>query len=58
MIWSYRFGYVMNSLWFNFTMNGILWAYLRETTPRVPRVEVTALQPPSIASFTMLAGSK
>ena len=32
-------------------MNGMRWAYLRETAPSTPSVEATALQPPSIASF-------
>ncbi len=48
----------MNSLWFSFTMNGILCAYLRATDPSTPSVEATALQPPSMASFTMFSGSK
>jgi hypothetical protein len=39
-------------------MNGILWAYLRATEPSAPSVEVTALQPPSIASVTMFSESK
>ena len=39
-------------------MNGILCAYLRATEPSTPSVEATALQPPSIASFTMFSGSK
>ena len=58
MIWSAPLGYVSSSLWFNLTMNGILCAYLRETAPRTPTVEATALVPPSIASLTMLSGSK
>ena len=47
-----------SSLWFIFTMNGILWAYARETAPSTPNVLATALQPPSTASSTMLRGSK
>ena len=39
-------------------MNGILCAYLRATTPSTPKVDATALQPPSIASLTMFSGSK
>ena len=39
-------------------MNGILCAYFRATAPSTPSVEATALQPPSIASFTMFSGSK
>ncbi len=39
-------------------MNGILCAYLRATDPSAPSVETTALQPPSMASFTMFSGSK
>ena len=39
-------------------MNGIWWAYGRLTAPSTPKVVATALQPPSMASFTMLAGSK
>ena len=39
-------------------MNGILCAYLREHAPSTPSVDATALQPPSIASFTMFSGSK
>ena len=31
-------------------------AYLRATAPSTPKVEATALQPPSIASFTMFSG--
>jgi len=46
------------SAWFAFTMNGILCAYLRATMPSTPKVVATALQPPSIASFTMFSGSK
>ena len=42
----------------NFTMKGILCAYLRATEPSTPKVLATALQPPSIASFTMFSGSK
>jgi hypothetical protein len=38
-------------------MKGILWAYLRAIAPSTPSVEATALQPPSIASFTMFSGS-
>jgi hypothetical protein len=41
----------MSSLWLILTMKGILWAYLRATMPRTPKVEATALQPPSMASF-------
>ncbi len=33
-------------------------AYLRATAPRTPSVEATALQPPSMASFTIPSGSK
>ncbi len=33
-------------------------AYLRATEPSTPSVEATALQPPSMASFTMFSGSK
>jgi len=47
----------MSSLWFIFTMNGILCAYLRATMPSTPYVEATALQPPSIARRTMYSGS-
>jgi hypothetical protein len=39
-------------------MNGMRCAYRRDTAPSTPKVEATALQPPSIASSTMLAGSK
>ena len=56
-VWSYVFGYEKNSLWLIFTMNGILWAYRRATTPRDPKVEATALHPPSRARRTMLSGS-
>src|ERR1051325_11465860 len=38
-------------------MKGILGAYLRATEPSTPKVEATALQPPSIASFTRFSGS-
>ena len=41
-----------------FTTNGILWAYFRATLPKTPKVETTALHPPSIASLTMFSGSK
>ena len=58
MIWSNVFGYDSISLWLSFTMNGMRWAYLREHRPRTPKVVATALQPPSMASSTMLAGSK
>ena len=37
-------------------MNGILWAYLRDTMPSTPSVEATPLQPPSMASLTMFSG--
>ena len=57
-IWSNLFGYVSSSLWLILTMNGIWWAYLRATMPSTPKVEATALQPPSIASLTMFSGSK
>ena len=33
------------------------WAYLRDMEPSTPRVEATALQPPSMASLTMFSGS-
>ncbi len=56
--WSKTFGYVSSWLWFSFTMNGNLCAYLRLTEPSTPTVEATALQPPSIASRTMFSGSK
>src|SRR6185312_6199263 len=39
-------------------MNGILCAYLRANDPSTPNVDATALQPPSIASFTIFSGSK
>src|SRR5258706_7467098 len=39
-------------------MKGILCANFRATEPSTPNVEATALQPPSIASFTMFSGSK
>ena len=39
-------------------MKGILCAYLRETDPKTPSVEVIALQPPSIASLTKFSGLK
>jgi hypothetical protein len=42
----------------NFTTNGILWAYLRAVAAEDAEVEATALQPPSMASFTMFSGSK
>ena len=58
MIWSNLFGTVISSLWFIFTMNGMRWAYVRDTAPRTPKVVATALHPPSMASSTMLAGSK
>jgi hypothetical protein len=58
MIWSALFGYVSSSLWLIFTMNGILCAYLRDTAPSTPKVDATALQPPSMASFTMFSASK
>ena len=45
-------------MWLILTMNGMRWAYLRLTAPSTPKVVATALQPPSIASSTMLAGSK
>ena len=32
--------------------------YLRATEPRIPKVVATALQPPSIASFTIFSPSK
>src|SRR2546425_6280349 len=52
------FGYVSISLWLNLVRNGILWAYLRLTDASTPKVEATALHPPSIASFTIFSGSK
>jgi hypothetical protein len=45
-------------LWLSFTMKGMLWAQRRERLPRTPRVEATALQPPSTARRTMFSGSK
>ena len=39
-------------------MNGMRCAYRRATAPSTPSVEATALQPPSMASFTMFSGSK
>ena len=57
-IWSNLLGKVRNSLWLNFTMNGIRCAYFRATEPSTPSVLATALHPPSIASFTMFSGSK
>jgi len=45
-------------LWFNFTIKGILCAYLLEWSDRTPKVEATALQPPSMASLIMFSGSK
>ena len=39
-------------------MKGILYAHLRLTAPSTPRVEATALQPPSTASSTSFSGSK
>ena len=44
-IWSNVFGYERNSLWLNFSRNGILCAYLRATEPSTPSVEATPLQP-------------
>src|SRR4051812_36320214 len=58
MIWSYLFGYVRNSLWLSFTINGMRWAYVREIAPMIPSVEANALQPPSSASRTRFSGSK
>ena len=58
MIWSNSFGYVSSWLWFSFTMNGNLCAYLRLTAPSTPSVEAKALQPPSTASSTRFSGSK
>ena len=58
MIWSNLFGYVSSSLWLSFTMKGILWAYSRLSAPSTPKVDATALQPPSTASRQMLSGSK
>ena len=55
---SYWLGKVRSSLWLILRMNGILWAYFRATDPSTPYVVATALQPPSMASSTMLAGSK
>jgi len=57
-VWSNVFGVVSSSLWLNFRMNGILWAYERATEPSTPSVLATALQPPSRASSQMFAGSK
>ena len=45
-------------MWLSFTMNGILCAYRRDIGPSTPNVVATALQPPSMASFTMFSGSK
>ena len=45
-------------MWFIFTIKGILCAYFRETEPNTPRVEATALHPPSIANFRIFSGSK
>ena len=45
-------------MWLNFSRNGILCAYFRATAPSTPSVDATALQPPSMASFTMFSGSK
>ena len=45
-------------MWFSLTMNGMRCAYFLDTEPSTPSVEATALQPPSIASSTMFAGSK
>jgi hypothetical protein len=39
-------------------MKGIRWAWLREVAASTPKVDATALQPPSMASSTMLTGSK
>ena len=39
-------------------MNGILWAYFRLHMPSTPKVDATALQPPSIASSTIFSASK
>ena len=58
IVWSCWFGYDSSSLWLTFTMKGILWAYLRASSPRTPKVDATALQPPSRASFTIVSGSK
>src|SRR6476646_2134611 len=58
MTWSNLFGSVSSSLWFILTMNGIRCAYRRDTEARTPNVDATALHPPSMASSTMLVGSK
>src|SRR5437660_1689385 len=39
-------------------MKGMRCAYRRATEPSTPNVDATALQPPSMASFTMFSGSK
>src|SRR5437879_12932461 len=57
-IWSYLLGYVRSSLWLSLQMNGMRCAYLRATEPSTPKVDATALQPPSIASSTSLPPSK
>ena len=58
MIWSNLLGYVKNSLWLIFTIKGILCAYFLLKKPKPPNVVATALQPPSIANFTIFSGSK
>src|ERR1041385_3062519 len=57
-IWSKVFGNDRNSLWLNLRRKGILCAYLRATEPSTRRVVATALDPPSMASLTMMSGSK
>ena len=57
-IWSYEFGYEMNSLWLNLRMNGISVRALARHRPQHADVEATPLHPPSIASFTMFSESK
>jgi len=57
IVWSNMFGYDNSSLWLILAMNGMRWAKRRDTEPSTPKVLATALQPPSIASSTMLCGS-
>jgi hypothetical protein len=56
-VWSKVFGYDRSSLWLILTMNGMRWAQRRATAPRTPKVDATALQPPSMARRQMPSGS-
>ena len=53
-----KLGIDKNSLWLIFTINGILWAYLRLSMASPPKVDATALHSASMANLMMFSGSK